>query len=133
MAFNASPKRAQLKQEFDEFLGDPSTKPEDVELLSNYLKARPKTADIQTLLPVEEVEERLQIARQLERRFGEISALNLSIIMTLPLETIRSRSWKKLPLLQIEKLVRICMFTNFLSTKHSQTHQMQFYKDARPT
>jgi hypothetical protein len=117
MATKTSSNRARLKQELDKFLDEPSTRPEDADQLSKYLEARPKTAATRTILPIEEVEERLQIVRQMERRFGEISAMNLSIIMALPLETIRTRPLKTIPLILIEKLVRTCTFTDFLSTK----------------
>ena len=113
-------RRAQLHQDLDSFLYAASTQPTDIRMLSNYLQDQPQYDKMQDLVPAEEIEERLQLAREISARLRDggppqLTALELSVIMAVPLGTLRGI--KKLVTQQqlegVGQLVKKCTLVNF--------------------
>jgi len=105
-------RRAKLQESLNKFLDASLTRSQDVDKLDQYLDYQPRTLDTQDPLPVDEMEERFQIAVRVEQDFGmELTVLQLSIIMTLPLETLRQYVVTlgiDIPFDGIHRFVRIC-------------------------
>lgn len=133
---SSTEKRTQLYRQVDRFLDSPSTLPADIAMLSNYLDHDPKTVDIQDPLPVDEVEERLEIAKEIQaqewspfrdddqiREELRLTAMHLSIIMAVPLNKLREHR-HDLPFDEIHRLVRLGMLI-FLHS--SLPHSKQDY------
>jgi len=89
-------------------------------MLSNYLQDQPQYDKMQDLVPAEEIEERLQLAREISARLRDggppqLTALELSVIMAVPLGTLRGI--KKLVTQQqlegVGQLVKKCTLVNF--------------------
>ncbi|KAL7622009.1 hypothetical protein AAE478_007510 [Parahypoxylon ruwenzoriense] len=109
-------KRKQLIQELDSFLASSTTKPADIDMLSNYLNDRPRNTSLQHILPADEIEERLRIARLIQKQNkAQLTAVQVSIVMTVPLETLQRFMPSLLgaiPFKDIRNLVRIVLQKN---------------------
>ena len=113
-----SPRERELAhRNLDSFIDASSTLRSDIDGLFKYMDYRPQTAEIQSPLPVDEMEERYQIARQIQRDNDDVqlTALQLSIIMTIPLGKLRSIMTattgileSPIPFRDINRFVRIC-------------------------
>jgi hypothetical protein len=133
MAPASGEQRAQLYREFHFFLNAPSTQPADLDMLSSYLRDQPQSAEIQSLVPEDEMEERLAIAKQMEtklwgpvaddeddddREYRRLTAFQLAVLMVMPLRNLRLLA-TALPTFgqfnEMRTLVKICMLLYFLT------------------
>lgn len=89
MTRTSDDKRAEVCREVDAFLDAPTTMQTDVEMLLNSLRHRPHIAPIHDPLPMDEVEERLQLASQVSTEITTWRAIDISILMAIPLHTVR--------------------------------------------
>ena len=101
-----------------------STLPADIDMASKMLRSRPNVAPMHDSLPMDEVEERLQLAGQLIRDEPTWSAIDVSILMAIPLGDIREVAASKTNLLQIsfgeiEQFVRMVVLSSLLPSNIS--------------
>ncbi len=103
-----------LHDQLDAFIAHMSTTPADVEMLSKYLIEQPQIATTKDMLPVDEIDERLEIARRITKDTGgSLSAVHLSILMVMPLDQLRKIDPREeLPFTSMQRLVRISMYTH---------------------
>jgi len=115
-------KRVQLHKELDAFLDASNTDQASIDALSKYLQSRADEYGtiVEKLLPADEIEERLRIARKIQAEIWDgiddeklkdltrLTVLQLAIIMTIPLEYLRQNVSDSLPFDAIRRLVHLC-------------------------
>lgn len=80
------------------FLGDAATSKSDAEQLLRYIRDRPMTAVIETALPIDEMDERLEFITSAINAMNErvplidrrLTKFQMSVIFSLPLDRLRT-------------------------------------------
>ena len=88
MASLSNETRAELRLALDSFLNASTTTEQDARALLHSLKFRPTTAPVVDTLPIDEVEERLVLAGNIDID-SEWEAIHVSILMAIPIDVLR--------------------------------------------
>ncbi|MBE3044399.1 hypothetical protein IMZ48_17895 [Candidatus Bathyarchaeota archaeon] len=102
-------KLAELHQAVDLFLEETSTTPGDVDDLFRSLRFQPRTAPVSEILPADEVDQRLALAARVRGDNAMRRAIDVAILMTIPLDTLRgaaSESHYQISFSDIQDFVR---------------------------
>lgn len=89
----------ELHKALDKFLENATTESQNIETLEAYLTERPSFSDLKDLIPIEEVEHRLEMIRKIEYKIQDeclgwrLMAIYLSIMMTMPLDGFKAMLW----------------------------------------
>lgn len=109
-------RRAELREQLESFLDADSTTQQDVDTLTRSLKFRPNVAPVDDMLPLHDVEERLSLATRIDPLVSQWRAIHISILMALPMETVRGIASipSMVNLKQVERVIKIGMFSSLL-------------------
>ena len=84
--------------ELDKFLNSQKTRWQDKTALSMFLKREPSFSDPRNLSPIDEMDQRIVVMRDIERGIQSIypdwrlTAMHASIMMAMPLDTLQASS-----------------------------------------
>ena len=116
---------AKRHEQVDEFLGRPSTNAQDTISLDRFLGYGQERSNPSSAVPVEELEERLELVREAQNRtFGvlrgvatddkvkerQFTAFQLSVMMMMPLQKLKGLNTTLATFDQFERLVAVCMY-----------------------
>lgn len=103
-------KREEVRRAAESFLEAETTTPIDIATMLRSLAHRPKIAPIHDTLPIDEIEERIQLAnRATNYDITEWTAIDVAVLMTVLLNNIRSaaETGHDIPLAVIKDFVRL--------------------------